>query len=440
MEKYLSAVAEQIRCKIARPYVEKELRDHIEDQVEYNISKGMEHEEAVKAAVREMGDPVETGISLDRIHRPKPAWGVIALMAVITIAAMSLQLSLASTPYILRGVLIQYLFGFVIMLICYFVDYTVVARYAKHIAVLLMFMCVYCRLFGLSINGIVGWIRVFGVMISIKSIMLLYIPVFAGVLYKYRNTGIGGIIKSVIWMVIPSLYIIRYVPALSFGVIMAVSMLSLITFAIIKGWFTVPKRTTIVALWGVIVGIPIVVAAIRLWSGITPAYIQARLLYWLFPGQYIGYNNTTILREAIRSTRAIGSSEMNLVEKLSGYNSDYIFAYISSTYGLLVGILVLSLLVFLVVSILGISLKQKNQLGMMMGVGVGTVLMINTVLNILVAIGLFPDTSTFLPLFSSGSSNILITYALIGIILSIYKYKSIYPKFVDVSLPNKALF
>ena len=61
MDEYLKTLLEQIRCKKARPYVKKELQDHIEDQIEANMQAGMDREQAEREAVRDMGDPVETG-------------------------------------------------------------------------------------------------------------------------------------------------------------------------------------------------------------------------------------------------------------------------------------------------------------------------------------------------------------------------------------------
>ena len=68
-EEYLTILTDQIWCRMAREDVRKELLCHIEDQKAAFLS------EAEEAAVREMGDPVETGNELDRIHRPKMAWG-----------------------------------------------------------------------------------------------------------------------------------------------------------------------------------------------------------------------------------------------------------------------------------------------------------------------------------------------------------------------------
>ena len=59
MDEYLKTLLEQIRCKKARPYVKKELQDHIEDQIEANMQAGMDREQAEREAVRDMGDPVE---------------------------------------------------------------------------------------------------------------------------------------------------------------------------------------------------------------------------------------------------------------------------------------------------------------------------------------------------------------------------------------------
>lgn len=58
MEEYLKTLLEQIRCKKARSLIEEELRGHLEEQIEENRMSGMEPEEAEKAAVLDMGDPV----------------------------------------------------------------------------------------------------------------------------------------------------------------------------------------------------------------------------------------------------------------------------------------------------------------------------------------------------------------------------------------------
>ena len=90
-KKYIQTVTEQIRYKRALPLVTKELEDHIEDQKNDYIEAGMNAAEAEEAAVLEMGDPVEVGVEMDRIHRPKMAWKMIGLIAVLNLAGIVLM-------------------------------------------------------------------------------------------------------------------------------------------------------------------------------------------------------------------------------------------------------------------------------------------------------------------------------------------------------------
>lgn len=55
MDEYLKLLLEQIRCTKARPYIKQELQDHMEDQIAENMKAGMDHEQAEKEAVRDMG-------------------------------------------------------------------------------------------------------------------------------------------------------------------------------------------------------------------------------------------------------------------------------------------------------------------------------------------------------------------------------------------------
>ena len=83
--------------------------------------------------------------------------------------------------------------------------------------------------------------------------------------------------------------------------------------------------------------------------------------------------------------------------------------------------------------IFGASIKQKNELGMVMGFGCGMIILLNILLNLLGALGIIPPASSFLPFLSIGRSNILLCYALVGIIMSIYRYKDVYPKKIRAS-------
>ena len=438
MEKYLTTVTDQLRCKEVRPYVEKELRDHIEDQIEYNVSKGMKQDDAEKAAVKDMGDPVETGELLDKIHSTKMAWEVVVLAAVITIAAIIFHSNIwikQEEPLELFGAS-SYLMGFGIMLLFYYVDYTFVARFSKVIAVLLMAVCLCYRMFGDNIYRFpCPMFALFRSVALIDSLMLMYIPVFACILYKYRNTGVKGLIKSVLWMVVPTWYMLYRVGTFGTCLTLFFSMLVLISMAIYKGWFKVNKRVSISVLLGTFIGIPLVSTAIGYLTDTLPEYKRI-WINAIFSSTGKADTTADTIRDLLCASKLTGKTAMNAAKILPDFDSDYVLAYISSEFGWSVGLLVICVVLFLLSIMLRISLKQKNQLGMMIGVGVSMVLICNVVLNVLIIIGAFPRMSTFFPLISLSESNIIVTYALIGIVLSIYKYKSIYPKYVSAATPK----
>lgn len=47
-------------------------------------------------------------------------------------------------------------------------------------------------------------------------------------------------------------------------------------------------------------------------------------------------------------------------------------------------------------------------------------------------VGAFPTVMTFLPFLSAGGNYIVVCYAMLGIVLSVYKNKNIYPKHVCI--------
>ena len=104
IEAFIEAVAAEIRWKKARPVLMEEIRTHLLDQRDAYAAQGMAEDAAQAEAVRQMGDPVALGTDLDRIHRPRPQWGLLALALVLTAAGVFLRYSLtADMPAISLG-------------------------------------------------------------------------------------------------------------------------------------------------------------------------------------------------------------------------------------------------------------------------------------------------------------------------------------------------
>ena len=98
---FVEAVGAEIRWKKARPLLTEEIRTHLLDQRDACMAQGMAEDEAQAEAVRQMGDPVALGADLDRVHRPRPQWGLLALALMLAAAGAFLRFSLtADVPYV----------------------------------------------------------------------------------------------------------------------------------------------------------------------------------------------------------------------------------------------------------------------------------------------------------------------------------------------------
>jgi len=442
METYLEKLLSQIRCKKARPYIAEEIRDHIESQIEDNLSEGMTYEEAEKNAVADMGDPVEVGISLDRIHKPKIAWKLLVIVGILSLLGVLLQQSILSQPgyqeleigmqeryrYAAEGVVAAVVIGFLLMCVIYFLDYTVIAKYARFIGGVILALggLRLAGFGGLDVNGVRDWIGFGRFQVAVTSLMMFYVPIYGAILYKYRDGGVFALCKAILWMILP-VFITFRLPSLGVAVIMMVSMLMELTVAVWKGWFKLPVKKTIIGMWLLFMVGPVLLLAAMYELHVLVVYQEERIRSFLTRSGDANYM-TAMLHKFNQNILLWGNSGKDVVGGLPEFNQDYIFSYILNSYGMIAGIFVVALLAALVVFMFGTSARQKNELGTVMGFGCGMIILLNVSLNLAGIFGWIPLTSTFLPFLSAGRNNILLCYALVGIILSIYRYKDVYPK------------
>ena len=108
-------------------------------------------------------------------------------------------------------------------------------------------------------------------------------------------------------------------------------------------------------------------------------------------------------------------------------SSDFIFAIIIEEYGLIGGLGLLLLYGYLLFRIVIISQKAKTVFGKLLVLAVGVPIVFQALINMAVAVELFPVTGQTLPLISSGGTSIWMTCIAAGIIVSvsIYIYNSL---------------
>lgn len=100
-------------------------------------------------------------------------------------------------------------------------------------------------------------------------------------------------------------------------------------------------------------------------------------------------------------------------------SSDFIFAIIIEEYGLIGGLFLLTLYLLFLFRIVIVAQKADSVFGKLLSIGAGLPIVFQALINMGVAVELFPVTGQTLPLISSGGTSIWVTCLAIGIVLSV---------------------
>lgn len=127
---------------------------------------------------------------------------------------------------------------------------------------------------------------------------------------------------------------------------------------------------------------------------------------------------------AIATSHVIGKMPGNSVQRdfLSQAFSDFIFAIVIEELGLLGGAFIVMLYLWLLIRAGKIAKRCEKQFPAFLVMGIALLLVSQAMLNMMVAVGLFPVTGQPLPLISKGGTSTLINCAYIGMILSVSRY------------------
>ena len=101
--------------------------------------------------------------------------------------------------------------------------------------------------------------------------------------------------------------------------------------------------------------------------------------------------------------------------------SDFIYAIVLEEYGLIGGMFVLALYLILLYRATRIMLRAPQSFGALLAMGLAFSLVMQALVNMGVAVGLFPVTGQPLPFVSMGGTSLLFTGLSIGIIISVTK-------------------
>lgn len=426
---YLDAVEAQIRWKRARAVAAQELETHLEDQREEFLAEGHPPAEAERLAVEEMGDPVAVGADLDRLHRPRPQWGMLALTLALLLVGSWLRYALtrAGAPWDedldpFRCAL-SAAAGAAVLMVAYFLDVSRLLRWAKWVYIGAVAVGVLSLHLSPTVNNASYFTR---------YVVLFYPVAYAFWLYACRGKGWRGLLAAVAGG-IPLASIGVVAPFLQGVIQLLVIGCFLLLLAIWMGWFTVPWRQGMAAVGG----LAAIMAGAVLWMLLVAGYNAARIQILLHPEidpQGAGYQ-AMMARRILGASRLMGkggdlSIQLNTVQgmelppemMLPEWNHDFLPTTMVYKLGWLPYLLLLAVLAALFLWMLRRCACQRSQSGELLALAVVGTLAVQSAFAVVLNLG-FVLFSAQLPLVT-GNLHSVVDCALIGLALSAFRSES----------------
>lgn len=357
-------------------------------------------------------------------------WALVALFMIYSLLAVySSSVSLAftkhggNTTYFLRTQFLMLAFGLTIIIVTHYLPYRIYSSLAGLFLLISIGLLVLTLAFGVRINEATRWIEIPGTGFRLqtsdvaKVALVIYL---ARALAQYQNE-----LKN--FMLITKYFMLPI--AVVCGLILSENLsTSLMIFGIcmiILFIGRVPLKYLILYVGIVITGI--VLFALLL-SVVSPnnnrvTVWKNRIDHYITGKAEEGENyQSDQAKIAISTGGLFGKAPGNSTQRnmLPQSNSDFIFAIIIEEYGLLFGAIPL-ILAYMILLFRGIAIAKKCETAFPAFLVLGLVIMIvvQAMLNMLVAVGLFPVTGQTLPMISWGRTSVLVISFSIGAILSV---------------------
>ena len=278
----------------------------------------------------------------------------------------------------------------------------------------------------------VRWIGVGGFIVSLSLMSWLFLPLYGAVLYRYRGEGYGAVLKAIVWMLLIAGILITC-PDLVMAGTVGLSCVFMLMLALEKGWYQVAVTKVMTGIGISVVGVPVGILAYFFFFG--AEYQKSRILAMFAVNKSQMMEGTTLgavrelLSKCMAVGRATGVEDFWTGDRIS--SADYMMLGIAGYCGILVMVLCIAIIAGLLCWFLRSALKQKNQLGMMMGFGCVMVLAIQFLLSLLANIGVSGfGQGAWCLFFGYGRSGQMVSAVLMGILLSIYRHQNVTPELV----------
>ncbi|MDI9339320.1 MAG: FtsW/RodA/SpoVE family cell cycle protein [Sediminibacterium sp.] len=359
----------------------------------------------------------------------KVIWAIMMLLSLLSVLVVySAVVTLAhkfkqgnSEYYLIKHFVIIVL-GFGIAYVFHKIKYTVFAKVAQIGFILSVPLLLYTLLRGVSAGEASRWIEIPGIGLTFQSsdiakiMLLLYV---ARVLTVKQDAlqEFKGVVKLLLVPI--GLICALILPAnFSTAALLFVNCLCLMFIGRVRMKFMLYIIGACVGfailLTVVVLNFPDAIPRGRTW--------KARIENFISGDTKTNYQSDQA-KIAVANGGVIGKGPGNSTQRafLPQASSDFIYAIIIEEYGLLTGVIMLFLYMVLLFRGIRILRDTDKTFGGFIAIGLSFSLVFQALINMAVAVNLFPVTGQPLPLVSMGGTSIWFTMAAMGIILSVSK-------------------
>lgn len=437
---FLDSVCDNIKCKSVHMDIRDELRNHINELKDGYLQEVQNEETALEMAISAMGDSGKIGKSLNEQHMPQMEWSLIGLTAFMAIIGGVVTFISSRWEYVqvdFSRYLFYALLGIAVMTGIIFFDYTKLRKFAWPIYLFAMVILVMTIIYGAGINGVSRFISIGGLSISTVFTSLLFIVSFAGFIENARGRGTMSILKLFALAAISVLPILMQ-PNMTQTIILSFGYLVLMISAIIKNHFCGNrKRQMIVFVSASLLGLVMFVG-----SFFGTAYRIDRLTVFAsgFLTRITGgqIDQTGAFYQQVMADKWLSASNLfgATAERVNGHGldgtmpnvtTDFAFINVIASLGWVVGIVLILSIVVYIFRMLIVTKKIKDSFGFFISLGACTMLAAQFTTGILVNFNLLPLMSVSIPFISYGGTGYIVSMAMIGLILSVWRRNNLLP-------------
>jgi len=265
-------------------------------------------------------------------------------------------------------------------------------------------------------NGSRSWFGIGSFGVQPSEFMKLALIIFSSKYLANNQKDVRDIKRGVLPLLVIVLIVFGLImlqPDFGTGVITVVSIVALLFVSGVNlSFFAKIGVVGLIGAVGLIISAPYrlkrILSFLDPWKDPLGTGFQAiQSLYAIGPGGLLGYG--------------LGNSRQKHFY-LPEPQTDFIFSIISEELGFLGIVIVTILFLGIILNCLKISLNTKDLFSKYLAFGITFQLTFQTVLNLMVVVGLIPVTGVTLPFLSYGGSSLLISMVSIGIILNISRY------------------